>query len=96
MKVLLRDLDGDNNDDFALVHATTMFDKHVNAIFGKKMDAKVVRSLPMDEKVKLADHMCDGVVYKVIYNVNKKGYVSIKKIALHEAATNGGAAMSKW
>ena len=86
MKVLLRDLDGDTNDDYALVHATTLFDKHLNAIFGKTMKPQDVRSLTMDDKVTLADHMSKGVVYKVIYNVNKKGYVSIKKITLHEAA----------
>ena len=97
MKVLLRDLDGDASEDYTMVHLTTLFDKHINSIFGKKMKPETIRSLSMDEKITLADHLSDDAVYKVVYVVNKKGYVAIRKITLFEsvAESSSGHAESK-
>ena len=73
--------DGNNDNDFSCVHSTVLFDRQVRQLIGD-ITAVDMRAKSTAYEQQVADAICTNNIYRVIYRVNKRGYVSVKKIDL--------------
>ena len=78
-KVMVRDL-AEANDEVAGVYATVLFHDEIRSILGYSVQPDDMMEMKIDDQIKLANAICENMVYRITYRINRKGYLAIKKI----------------
>ena len=79
-KVMVRDM-AENNDEVAGAYATVLFHDEIRAILGYCVQPDAMMEMKIEEQVKLANAICENMIYRITYRINSKGYLAVKKVA---------------